>query len=189
MITLRRAAERHYDRRHKQEVWLTFYPRDRADPRADHFGPLKSLSERRLPPGAIASQTPHHDAEIVTYVRAGALAYEDAPGRSGVIQAGEFQGTTAGRGIRRSEKNASRSNWAQVFQLLLAPGAAFAAARRMRRDPTGRKSSSSCWLRRSRGSRRAMSRSASVRRSAAGAYASSARPTRGEDRCASIRTL
>jgi redox-sensitive bicupin YhaK (pirin superfamily) len=121
MITLRRAEERHYDRHHKQEVWLTFYPRDRADPRADHFGPLKSLSERRLPPGAIASRTPHHDAEIVTYVRAGALAYKDAPGRSGVIQAGEFQGTTAGRGIRRSEKNASRSNWAQVFQLLLAP--------------------------------------------------------------------
>ena len=121
MITLRRAEERHYDRHHKQEVWLTFYPRDRADPRADHFRPLKSLSERRLPPGAIASRTPHHDAEIVTYVREGALAYEDSPGRSGVILAGEFQGTTAGRGIRRSEKNASRSNWVQVFQLLLAP--------------------------------------------------------------------
>ncbi len=121
MITLRRAEERHYDRHHKQEAWLTFYPRDRADPRADIFGPLQSLSERRLPPGATASRTPHHDAEIVTYVREGALAYEDALGRSGVIQAGEFQGTTAGRGIRRSEKNASRSNWAQVFQLLLAP--------------------------------------------------------------------
>jgi redox-sensitive bicupin YhaK (pirin superfamily) len=121
MITLRRANERHYDRRHRQEVWLTFYPRDRADPRADHFGPLESFSERRLPPGAIASRTPHHEAEIVTYVREGALAYEDAPGRSGVIQAGEFQVTTAGRGIRRSEKNASRSSWAHVFQLLLAP--------------------------------------------------------------------
>ena len=121
MITLRRAEERHYDRHHKAEDWLTFFPRDRADPQADHFGPLKSLNERRLPPGAIASRTPHHEAEIVTYVREGALAYEDAPGRSGVIQAGEFQGTIAGRGIRRSEKNASRSNWAQVFQLLLAP--------------------------------------------------------------------
>ena len=124
MITLRRASERHYDRHHRQEDWLTFFPRDRADPRADHFGPLKSLSERHLPPGAMASRIPHHDAEIVTYVREGALAYEDAPGRSGVIQAGEFQGTTAGRGIRRSEKNASRSNWAQVFQLLLAPSGA-----------------------------------------------------------------
>jgi hypothetical protein len=121
MITVRRAKERHYDRHRKQEVWLTFYPRDRADPRADRFGRLESFSERRLPPGAIASRTSHHEAEIVTYVREGALAYEDAPGRSGVIQAGEFQGTTAGRGIRRSERNASRSSWAQVFQLLLAP--------------------------------------------------------------------
>jgi redox-sensitive bicupin YhaK (pirin superfamily) len=121
MITLCRAEERHYDRRHEQEAWLTFYPRDRADPRADHFGPLVSFSERRLPPGTRASRTPHHEAEIVTYVREGALAYEDAPGCSGVIQAGEFQGTTAGRAIRRSEKNASRSNWAQVFQILLAP--------------------------------------------------------------------
>jgi len=121
MITLRRAEERHCDRHNKQEVWLTFYPRDRADPGADHFGPLESFSERRLPPGAIASRTPQHDAEIVTYVRQGALAYEDARGRSGVIQAGEFQRRTATRGIRRSEKNASRTNWAQVFQLLLAP--------------------------------------------------------------------
>jgi redox-sensitive bicupin YhaK (pirin superfamily) len=121
MITLRRANERHYDRHHKQEEWLTFYPRDRADPRADHFGPLASLSERLLPTGAIASRTTHHDAEILTYVRKGALAYEDGPGFSGVIQAGEFQGTTAGRGIRRREKNASRSNWVQVFQMLLAP--------------------------------------------------------------------
>lgn len=121
MITLRRAKDRHYHRHHEQEIWLTFHPRDRANPRADHFGSLGSLSERRLPPRAIASRTSHHDAEIVTYVREGALAYEDAPRRAGVIQAGEFQGTTAGRGIRRSERNASRSNWAQVFQLLLAP--------------------------------------------------------------------
>jgi redox-sensitive bicupin YhaK (pirin superfamily) len=120
MITLLRAKERHYERHRKQEVWLTFYPRERGNDRADHFGPLESLTERRLPPGAIVSRTPHHDAEIVTYVREGALAYEDSPGCSGVIRAGEFQATTAGRGIRRSEANASRSNWARVFQLLLA---------------------------------------------------------------------
>ncbi len=32
-----------------------------------------------------------------------------------------FRQRPPGRGIRRSEKNASRSNWAHVFQLLLAP--------------------------------------------------------------------
>jgi redox-sensitive bicupin YhaK (pirin superfamily) len=121
MITLRRAKERRHDRHPKRDVWFTFHPRDRADPRADRFGQLESLRESRLSPGTISSEDAYHDAEIVTYVREGALAYEDAPGRTGVIQAGEFQGTTAGRGIRRSEKNASRSSWAQVFQFLLAP--------------------------------------------------------------------
>ena len=121
MITLRRAEERRHDRHSERDVWFTFYPRDRADPRADRFGQLESLRESHLPPGTVISEDAYHEAEIVTYVREGALAYEDAPGRSGVIQAGEFQGTAAGRGIRRSEKNASRSNWAQVFQLLLAP--------------------------------------------------------------------
>ena len=119
MIKLVRAKERHYERHHKQEVWLTFHPRDRADPRADRFGQLESLRESRVPPGTIISQDAYHDAEIVTFVREGALAYEDAPGCSGVIRAGEFQTTTAGRGMRRSERNASRSNWARVFQLLL----------------------------------------------------------------------
>jgi redox-sensitive bicupin YhaK (pirin superfamily) len=121
MITLRRAKERRHDRHRERDVWFTFHPRDRADPRADRFGQLESLRESRLRPGTVISEDAHHEAEIVTYVREGALAYEDSPGRSGVILAGEFQGTTAGRGIRRREKNASRSNWTQVFQLLLAP--------------------------------------------------------------------
>ena len=121
MITLRRAEERRHDRHRKRDTWFTFHPRDRADSRADRFGELESLRESRLPPGTVISEDAYHDAEIVTYVREGALAYEDAPGSSGVIQAGEFQGTTAGRGIRRSETNASRSSWARVFQLLLAP--------------------------------------------------------------------
>jgi redox-sensitive bicupin YhaK (pirin superfamily) len=119
MITLRRAEERRHERHRERDVWFTFHPRDRADPRADRFGQLESLRESRLPPSTIISEDAYHDAEIVTYVREGALAYEDAQGSSGVIQAGEFQGTTAGRGIRRSETNASRSNWVHVFQLLL----------------------------------------------------------------------
>lgn len=119
MIKLRRAEERHHDRHRNRDDWFTFYPRDRGDPRADRFGHLESLRESRVPARAIASRAPHHDAEIVTYVRKGALAYEDAPNGTGVIQAGEFQGTTAGRGIRRSETNTSQSHRAHVFQLLL----------------------------------------------------------------------
>ncbi len=119
MISLRRTQERHHGRRHKREVWLTFYRRDRADPLADGFGSLEILNEDRLPPRADVPRVPFHDAEVVTYVREGALAYEDSMGRSGVIHAGEFQRMTTGRGIRHSETNASRTDWAHVFRIRL----------------------------------------------------------------------
>jgi redox-sensitive bicupin YhaK (pirin superfamily) len=119
MISLRRTDERHHDRRHKRDLWLTFNRRDRDDSFADGFGNLEILNEDRLPPRAGVPRLPTHDAEIVTYVREGALGYEDSMGRSGVIQAGEFQRMTAGRGIRHSETNASATDWAHVFRIWL----------------------------------------------------------------------
>jgi quercetin 2,3-dioxygenase len=124
MTSIRRGNQRHHDRRHQREVWRTFYPQGREDPLAGGFGTLEFLNEARLPPGAGVPRGPRHDAEIVTYVRDGSLAFEDSMGRSGVIEAGEFQRMTAGRGIRHSETNASRSEWAHVFRLWLRPSQA-----------------------------------------------------------------
>lgn len=121
MITLRRAAERQHDRRRRQETWCTFYASDAADPLADGFGSLAILDEDRLPPGAGVAVRARHDAEIVTYVLEGALAYEDSLGRSGVIQGGEFQCITAGPRTRHRETNASRTDWAHVIQMWLRP--------------------------------------------------------------------
>ena len=121
MIALHRAKERHHIRRRKQEVWLTFCPQDRMDPLADGFGALEALDENRLPPGAGVAPHPRQEAEIVTYVLKGALAQEDSTGRSGVIQAGEFQRMTAGRRVRHSERNASQADWAHVFRMSLHP--------------------------------------------------------------------
>jgi redox-sensitive bicupin YhaK (pirin superfamily) len=123
MITLRRARDRRHERRRQHEVWLTFSAQDREDPLADGFGKLEMLNEDRLPPGAGLGH-PHHDAEVITYVREGALDYEDSMGRSGMIQAGEFRRLTAAQGIRHSESNASRTDWAQVFQIWVRPSAA-----------------------------------------------------------------
>jgi quercetin 2,3-dioxygenase len=126
MINLRRDKQRRHVRRRDQDVWLTFCAQDRADQFADGFGNLEILNEDRLPPGAGAGVPlhRHHDAEILTYVREGVLAYEDSAGRSGVIQTGEFQRMTAGRGIRHSESNASRTDWAHCFQMWLRPSQA-----------------------------------------------------------------
>ncbi|MBK8011776.1 MAG: pirin family protein [Deltaproteobacteria bacterium] len=121
MITLRKAKERHHDRRSKQETWFTFGAEAQNASEAHAFGALEVFKEDRLPPRVSCPRQPHLDAEIVTYVREGTLAYEDATGRSGLIEASEFQRMTVGRGIRYSETNASPTGWAHVFQIWLRP--------------------------------------------------------------------
>jgi redox-sensitive bicupin YhaK (pirin superfamily) len=120
MITLRRSAERQHDRRRKREVWRTFDPRDRND----RLGALEAVDESRLPPRANVPRRVGDDGEIVTYVREGTVAFEDAMGRTGVIHAGEFERMIAAPGDRHSEANASRVDWAHVFRF------------RMRRSPS-----------------------------------------------------
>jgi redox-sensitive bicupin YhaK (pirin superfamily) len=119
MMTLRRAKDRRHDLRGKQEIWLSFDAQARADPLADGFNSLQMLNESCLPPGGGSPTHPHRDAEIITYVLAGSLAYDDSMGRSGVLHAGEFRRMTAGRDVRCTETNASRTEWAHVFQLWL----------------------------------------------------------------------
>lgn len=121
MLRLIRALERHRDRGRKREVSHTFMPPDRADPIADDFGVLYALDEVRLPPGTSIPRHPRRDAELLTYVHEGALAYEDAQGRSGILQAGEFQRLTTGRQARHREANASRVDWAHIFQMAVTP--------------------------------------------------------------------
>jgi quercetin 2,3-dioxygenase len=119
MITLRRASERRHDRLRRREIWRTFCQQDPAEVLTGGFGALEGLDENRLSPGAAVPRDPPGEAEVVTYVREGALAQEDSAGRSGVVHAGEFQRMTVGRGIRHSEMNASHTNWAQVFRISL----------------------------------------------------------------------
>ncbi len=124
MITVRGNKERRYDGRRRCDVWLTFSPHDRADPLRDGFGSIEAFEEYRLRPGAAMPARPLHEAEIVTYVDEGALAYQDSLDRSGVIQAGEFQRLGAGRDLRHRERNASRTDSARVFRVWLRPSVA-----------------------------------------------------------------
>jgi redox-sensitive bicupin YhaK (pirin superfamily) len=124
MITLRRASERFHEKLGKREAWNTFHRNGLPDPLRDGFGVLEFLNESRLAPGAGTPRPPPRDAEIVTYVREGALAHEDSMGCSGVIQAGEFQRRTSGRGLRHSATNASRTDGAHVFEIQFHPSEA-----------------------------------------------------------------
>jgi quercetin 2,3-dioxygenase len=124
VITVRRSAERSHYRNRAREGWLTHYGRSEPDGLTGGFGPLELLKEDRIPPGARLPLHPRFDAEVVTYVLEGVLAHEDSNGRSGVIQAGEFQRASAAQGVRRREWNGSRKDWAHVFQMWLRPWSA-----------------------------------------------------------------
>ncbi len=119
MITLRRAEERHLSQDRGQESWLTFFPPDDTRPAAEGLGPLVAFDECRLPPGGGMTRQSQEDVEIVTFVRQGALAWEDSLHSSGLVQAGEFRRLTPGRGRRHRDTNASQTDWAQVFQIWL----------------------------------------------------------------------
>ncbi|HEY3499525.1 MAG TPA: pirin family protein [Polyangiaceae bacterium] len=129
MITLRRANERHHERRGKREVWHTFSSKDEASAFAEGFGILVLLDEHSLPPGASVPRQPAGDAELITYVHEGGLACEDSTGRSGIIQAGEFQRMNLARSFRFTKTNSSRAEWAHVFQLRLSRTEADSEAR------------------------------------------------------------
>jgi len=121
MITVRRADERHLDRRHRQELWHSFNPQEPAKPHAGGFGALESLTENRLPPGGVSVARPSREAETVTYICKGAIAQEESTGSSGVVHAGEFQRMAIGQSIRHKETNASRTEWAHIFRISLRP--------------------------------------------------------------------
>jgi redox-sensitive bicupin YhaK (pirin superfamily) len=121
MNSLRRAKERHHDRLQDQESWLTFHPQKPASTPFDCFGALEGLNEIKLAPGAGVAMAPQRDAEVITYVREGCLAFEDERGKRGLIQAGQYRRAIMRRGVHQREANASRSDGVHFFQIWLPP--------------------------------------------------------------------
>ena len=121
MITLRKHDERLRNKSGKCESWLTFYPREHQGQATENFGTVTLFNEIFLAPGGVSAPLPRVEAEVVTYAYAGAIAQENSDGHSGVVQAGEFQRMSTGRGIRHKETNPSRTDLAHVFQISLRP--------------------------------------------------------------------
>ncbi len=133
MLAVRPAKQRYDDRRGKQSNWLTFYNQAAADPLSEGFGGLRLLNEIRLPPGGSMRAHPPREAEVVTYLLEGTLAYEDSLGRTGLMQAGEFRCMTVGRGISSTETNLSRTNWTHLFRIGLGSSEEYRAAQQQKR--------------------------------------------------------
>jgi hypothetical protein len=117
MITLRRASERLRSQRGRTCVWRTFFDERTDAALLGGFGTLESLDESVLSPRAASQRQRQRDGEAVTYVRAGALAYVNSAGHSGVVRAGEFQRVSGGLRADHRETNASHAHRAHVYQI------------------------------------------------------------------------
>lgn len=120
-FVLRKAAER--GRTHTD--WLdsrhSFSFGDYHDPAHMGYRSLRVINDDRVAGGGGFPQHGHRDMEIVTVMLEGALQHRDSLGNGSVIQTGDIQRMSAGKGILHSEFNASETEPAHFLQIWLLP--------------------------------------------------------------------
>lgn len=105
--------------------WLkakhTFSFSNYYNPERMNFGVLRVLNDDIVAGGMGFGKHPHENMEIITIPLAGALEHRDSMGNSAVIQHGDIQVMSAGRGIQHSEFNANKDIEVKLLQIWLLP--------------------------------------------------------------------
>lgn len=122
---MKKIVHRAADRGYADHGWLkanhSFSFANYHDPSKVHFGLLRVLNDDVIAPSMGFGFHPHDNMEIVTIPLQGGVKHRDNMGNEGVVQAGDVQIMSAGKGVMHSEHNASTTEFLNLFQIWVFP--------------------------------------------------------------------